>query len=140
MSEKLNTIVGKQNDFATRFMGGGTIPIGSSGTPVTVTPPPGQRVRLTHLSTTAGVSQTGIRVSFGGSIVRSGTVNGEDPEGTGGVSSTFSIGSYQAYPAGLPPSHNYMQWTGDTDEALTLTKYDAGATAQTVYYGYQLGE
>ena len=136
MSEKLNTIVGKQNDFATRFMGGGTISIG--GTIVTLTPPTGQRVRLTHLSTAAGNVEAGIRVIFGSTIVILGGVNGGNPSRTGNL--YYSVGSYQPYAVGDPPMQNWEYFTGDTDEALIIEQQFGVPTLNLIYYGYQFGE
>lgn len=135
MSEKLDTIVGKQNDFATRFMGGGSISIGSGGSLVTLAPPNGQRVRLTHLSTATGASQSGISVLFDAEVVISeDVINGDTPS-----ASSISVGSYQDYAAGAPPNGNYLFWTGKVDEAITIVK-NAGNTTQIVYYGYEFGE
>ena len=133
MSDKLNTIVGKQNDFATRFMGGGTIAIGDVG--VTLTPPAGQRVRLTHLSTAAGTSESNMNVTFGSTVVLSAhEIDGENPSGSGS-----SVGSYQDYAAGNPPNRNYSFWTGGVDEPLGINK-NTGNTTAIIYYGYEFGE
>ena len=136
MSEKLNSIVGKQNDFATRAMGGGVIPIGSAGNSIilTLTPLSGQRVRLTHLSTVSAVGQGAITVSIGSSdILTSATIVGD---GLGGS----SVGSYQPYTAGVPPYGNYRYFTGGVGEALTIRTTTASTTSQIIYYGYQYGE
>tara|TARA_R110000764_G_scaffold28039_3_gene66016 strand:+ start:1232 stop:1651 length:420 start_codon:yes stop_codon:yes gene_type:complete len=139
MSEKLNSIVGAPSDFATRFMGGDTIPtISTSSTPLTLTPPPGQRVRLTHLSTNAGEFMGGMSVLFDGVTVFAGTINGPAPQGAG--TSSFSIGKYQPYAAGAPPAGNYKLWTGAVDEVLTLVKDGGANPSRPVNYGYQFGE
>ena len=134
MSEKLNTIVGKQNDFATRLIGGGSISSGVINTILTLTPPAGQRVRLTHLSTASGTNQLSISITIGGvTVIAFGSVNGSDPS-LGG----FSIGSYQPYAAGNPPNGNYKYFTGATDEVLNIIS--SNVTTTTIYYGYQFGE
>ena len=135
MSEKLSTIVGKENDFATRLMDGGSIATGVTGTILTLTPPSGQRVRLTHLSTTAGTSQSGVSVLFAAETVVSEDVIDGDVPSAGSV----SVGSYQDYTAGAPTRGNYLFWTGGANEVLTIVK-NAGNTSQTIYYGYQFGE
>ena len=139
MSEKLNTIAGKQNDFATRFMGGGTISIGSNGDMLELTPPAGQKVRLTHLSTedNAGANESNISVIFGSeTVINQDVLSGHQP-----TVGQFSIGSYQPYTYVNPasPSGNYEWFTGDTDEVLVINK-SLGNTLSTIYYGYEYGE
>ena len=137
MSEKLNTIVGKQNDFATRLMGGGSRPALSSGALLTLTPPRGQRVRLTHLSTQSGAVQANISITIGGVTIFSGVaIEGDNPDAQ---VSKLTIGSFQDYPVGFPPSGNHAWFTGGRDEVLIINK---GTTAQNaiLYYGYQFGE
>lgn len=138
MSEKLNTIVGKQNDFATRLMGGGSVVSGAgAGTKLTLTPPAGQRVRLTHLSTGAAIFLGDMSVKFGSTTVYTGNIFGSTPDG--GASVSFSVGSYQPYVGASPPAGNYEWWTGEVDEVFTLVKNGADPS-QTFYYGYQFGE
>ena len=138
MSEKLNTIVGKQNDFATRLMGGGAVVSGAgAGTKLTLTPPSGQRVRLTHLSTATGVFLGDVSVIFGSTTVYTGNIFGSTPDG--GASVLFSVGSYQPYVGASPPAGNYEWWTGEVDEVFTLVKNGIDPS-QTFYYGYQFGE
>ena len=135
MSEILSSIVGKQNDFATRAMGGGTTSSTGDGTPIlTLTPPTGQRVRLTHLSTTAGTNRPSIKLRFGSlDITPTYTLDGDDP------SSNFTVGSYQDYSAGNPPSGNFEFFTGDTDEVFYIISTAISGTG-TIYYGYEFGE
>ena len=137
MSDKLSAIIKTGGDFITRAAAGGTIAIGATGgaTILTLTPPTGQRVRLTHLSTTAGANQVGISVLIGAETVISELdLDGDTPN----TATKFSIGSYQAYGAAAPPLANYRQFTGKVDEALTITK-NAGNTVSTIYYGYEYG-
>ena len=134
MSEKLSAIVKTGGDFITRAAAGGTIAIGTTGATI-LTPPSGQRVRLTHLSTTAGANQVGISVTLGSDVVITELdLDGDSPNTT----AKFSVGSYQAYGAAAPPLANYSQFTGKVDEALTITK-NAGNTVSTIYYGYEYG-
>ena len=135
MSESLSSIVKSGGDFITRFAGGGTISSGNTGTLVTLTPPAGQRVRLTHLSTTEGVEQAGISVLIGSeTIIDKLDLNGARPLNA----TKFSVGSYQPYPISTPPVTNYHQFTGKVGEALVILK-NAGNTVPILYYGYEFG-
>ena len=135
MSALLSTIVKNGGDFITRSASGGTIGAGVTGTILTLTPPAGQRVRLTHLSTTAGANQVGISVLIGAStLISELDLDGDSPNTT----AKFSVGNYQSYAAGTPPVSNFHQFTGKTDEALTIVK-NAGNTTVTIYYGYEYG-
>lgn len=137
MSETLNSIVGKRNDFATRAIGGGTVSSGASGVILTLTPPTGQRVRLTHLSTTDNVfaSEGVISVFFDSvKVVNQVTLYGYEP-----TFGSFSVGSFQDYAAANPPIGNFKYFTGAVDEVLTVDKA-IGNTTFDVYYGYEFGE
>ena len=134
MSATLSTIVKTGGDFVTRAAAGGTIAIGTTGATI-ITPPSGQRVRLTHLSTTAGANQVGISVTLGSDVVITELdLDGDSPN----TVAKFSVGNYQAYGAAAPPMSNYHQFTGKVDEALAITK-NAGNTTATIYYGYEFG-
>ena len=135
MSETLSAIVKTGGDFITRAASGGSIAPGVTGTLTTFTPPAGQRVRLTHLSTTAGANQTGISVTIGSETV----INALDLDGdTPNTAAKFSVGNYQPYGAAAPPMSNYRQFTGKVDEAIAIVK-NAGNTTATIYYGYEFG-
>ena len=134
MSNKLNTIVGKQNDFATRFMGGGTVTTAGAGDILTLTPPSGQRVRLSHLSTAAGTTRPSLKLRFDAlEITITFTLDGDDP------SSSWTVGSYQEYSVGNPPSGNHEFFTGAVDESFIIQS-TSGASSGTIYYGYEYGE
>ncbi len=138
MSDKLSLIVESGGDFITRSASGGTISSGVTGTILTKTPPTGQRVRLTHLSTTAGTDQLGVSVLFGDVVVvDEDRLSGDNPQASGDY---FSIGRFQAYGAALSrsPSKNFHQFTGKTRQSLTIVK-DTGNTATDIYYGYEFG-
>ena len=141
MSETLSYIAGKSRIFATRLMGGGTTADVSVSDIVTLTPPAGQRVRLTHLSTgSGGAVRFYISVLFGSTEVLSNkNISGEQPFSGSGLSDKYSVGSYQDYAAGLPPNQNYEYFTGDVDEALIIRVNQAGGS-NTLYYGYEYGE
>jgi len=137
MSATLSTIIETGGDFITRAAAGGTIAASSpTGVILTLDPPAGQRVRLTHLSTSAaGSAQVGITVLFGSdTVIDAQELDGDTPN----QATKFSIGNYQAYAAGAPPFTNYHQFTGKTDETLTIVK-NTGATIATIYYGYEYG-
>ena len=135
MSENLGSIIKKGGDFITRFASGGVVASGATGTLRTLTPPTGQRVRLTHLSTTAGANQVGISVTLGvETVIDELDLDGDSPN----VDTKFSVGNYQPYAASLPPYGNYHQFTGKTDEALVILK-NAGNTTVAIYYGYEFG-
>ena len=135
MSDKHNTIVEAGGDFITRAASGGTISTGATGTILTLTPPTGQRVRLTHLSVTAGPAQSGISVLLGAAtVIDELTLDGDTPNTT----ANFSVGKYQPYAAGAPPMSNFPQFTGKVDEALIILK-NAGNTSIDLYYGYEFG-
>tara|TARA_R110000787_G_scaffold30833_1_gene82335 strand:- start:3 stop:404 length:402 start_codon:yes stop_codon:yes gene_type:complete len=133
MSEKLISIVGAPSDFATRFMGGGTF-VSPNVLNIVLTPPDGQRVRLTHLSTSGANEVSGVSIDIGAAnVVVSKTLSG----GTPLLASKFSVGSYQDYAAGTPPSGNYTYFTGGINEIMTIS---GGTLSTTVYYGYEFGE
>jgi len=141
LSETLSSITGKANDFATRFMGGGSTSI-TGGVPaiITITPPTDQRVRMTHLSVAAGSERRNISLFIGNEEVLSrimliGGLSG----GAGTWGDIASIGSYQPYAVGDPPNGNYDYFTGDTNEVVTIFADDSTQTA-TIYYGYEFGE
>jgi len=136
MSELLGSIVGGGGAFASRAANADIISAGVTGTILTLTPPDGQRVKLTHLSTDVAVEQSGISVVFGTTTVVSEKIlAGGQPRGP----LRFSVGTFQAYAAGAPPNGNYPAMTGKINEVLTITK-NAGNTAQDIYYGYEYGE
>ena len=113
----------------------GTISAGVTGDILTITPPPGRRVRVTHLSTPPGASQAGISMGLGSeTIVSEVAINGDAPS-----AGAVSVGEYQEYTAGAPPSGNYPFWTGAANEVAVISK-NAGNTTQTIYYGYEFGE
>lgn len=127
----------KRGEFVSIGAGSGQISIGSSGDILTVTPPSGQKVRLTHLSTGAGFEQVGISILFGAvTVLSEKLISGPVPDSS---TDRYSIGEYQPYAAGNPPSGNHLYITGKTDEALTINK-NAGNTAVTIYYAYEFGE
>ena len=135
MSETLSAIVKTGGDFITRAASGGVIATGNTGTLVTLTPPTGQRVRLTHLSTTAGTNQSGVSVNIGTkTVIDQLDLDGDSPTAT----VKFSVGNYQAYAAGTPPVSNFHKFTGGKNEDIVISK-NTGNTTTSIYYGYEFG-
>ena len=137
MSTLLGAVMGGGGDFIPRSVGSGVIASGTSSASalLTLTPPSGQRVRLTHLSTQAGSVQTGISVDFGAAtVIGNDAISGATPN-----SGSRSVGSFQAYAAGTPPQGNTIYLTGKLDESVVIT-LGAGSTTSIIYYGYEYGE
>ena len=125
-----------RGEFVSLFADGAVISSGASGTLATLTPPSGQRVRLTHLSTTSPTIQINITVRFDAiDLVTAKSVQGDSPQ----APAEFSIGSYQPYTAGLPPSGNHKHITGKIDEVLYII-LTTSTTAVDLYYAYEFGE
>ena len=140
MSKLLSSIAGGGSDFSTRFASSGVINSGVTGTILTLTPPAGQRVRLTALSQTAASEQAGISVLFDATVIISeARLRSGAPEGTNGATKDFAVGPYFDYAGILPPVGKFQHFTGKADEVLTVTK-NTGNTAANIYYGYEFGE
>ena len=136
MSVKINAVMGTTGIFTARSISGGKILAGASGDIISLTPPVGQRVKLTHLSTVAGDVESNMTVTIGTTDVTGVVaIDGNSPTGAG----VITIGSYQAYPAGNPPATNFLQLTGKVNEVVKVTK-NAGNTSFDVFYGYEFGE
>jgi hypothetical protein len=101
----------------------------SSTMSVSLTPPTGQRVKLTGLSTN-GVVNTGLTISIAGSVVVSDSFsNGSD--------STFTIGSNTAYTGTLPPYKQIESLEGGIDEVVWIQAPTLNTSA---YYSYEYGD
>ena len=123
----------KRGEFVTDSVGNGSFtPPNAVG--LVVTPPPGQRVRLTHLSVDVSGSEANITVAFGSTNVLTNVTIW----GASATNGTYSIGKYQPYPVGQPPWGNHTYITGKTDEPLTITK--VSPLSYTLYYSYEFGE
>ena len=134
----INSLPIKNGEFSALSAVSGIIASGVTGDILTVTPPAGQRVRLTHLSTGAGFDQNGISILFGTTTVLSEKfISGPAPDI--GAQERFSIGKYQPYAAGIPPNGNHPFITGKVDEALVINK-NSGNTTRDIYYAYEFGE
>jgi hypothetical protein len=140
MSELLSSITGGGDGFAVRLASSGFIAAGVTGTILTITPPAGQKVRLTALSQEAAYEQAGISIFFDAEeVISEARLRSAAPEGTNGATKDFSVGPYFDWAGTLPPVSNFQHLTGRQDEVLTIVK-NAGNTIQNIYYGYQLGE
>ena len=128
----------KRGEFVALFAGSGVVANNSPiGNLVTLTPPPGQRVRVTNLSTIPNVGIpliSQVQLTFGTTEVFDGGISGSDPDRVGRV----SIGSYQDYPAGDPPLGNHKHITGKINEVFTVDT--TKITEQALYYAYEFGE
>jgi hypothetical protein len=136
MSEILESVIqGVTSALVARSVGDGVINSGATGNILTLTPPAGQRVRLTHLSTSSAAGNSGgIIISIGGVDINTVIdINGAAPD------LGMSIGAYHNYAAGNPPSKNFKSITGGEDEVLII-RMSAGASAKNIYYGYIFGE
>lgn len=106
----------------------GTVPTTSLGLSIGLTPPAGQRVILTGLSTN-GVINTGITITVGGNTVYTGSfANGSD--------STFTVGSNTSYTGTTPPYKQIESIEGGTDETITIVSAN---TVTKTFYSYSFG-
>jgi len=114
-----------------------TITSGASGTMVTLSPPSGQKVRLTALGMVATTTETGITVQVN-------SVDAVDSKVLVGTNATTANGFLIApgIPNGIGASEvgsAYPPIVGGIDEDITIIK-DTGSTAADIIYGYQFGE
>ncbi|MFK5949862.1 MAG: hypothetical protein QM500_13955 [Methylococcales bacterium] len=138
MSELLSSVITSGGDFITRTIGDGTIiSAGTSGLVLTLTPPAGQRVRITYLSTKVGESRSNVNIAFGGNNI--GSIIDIGDGNTGGVSTRTSIGGNPVNSGSSLPFNNYRFMTGGKNESFTLSVTSALAIGQ-VSYGYEFGE
>ena len=125
----------KRDEFIVLSAGGGTINAGTAaGAILTLTPPSGQRVRVTNLSGAAGTTIANLTLTFGATNLITGSVEGQFPISA----SQFSIGSFQPYVGAVPPLGNHKYITGKTDEDFIITA--SALTGATLYYAYEFGE
>ncbi|MFK5949861.1 MAG: hypothetical protein QM500_13950 [Methylococcales bacterium] len=136
MSEKLSSVIGGRSDFITRDKGSGNIITGTSGLVLTLTPPIGQRVRITYLSTSVGATQVGVILAFGGVNLSASLTIDDGTTGTGVTS--MSIGGIPVNSSTNPPRKAKRYITGGKDEAFTVS-YSASGT-NSVFYGFEFGE
>lgn len=103
------------------------VAIGSSGTLVTLTPPQGQYVLLSFLTSTVAV-EAGITIN-----ISSNSIASSIPLGNG---TSFNFGSVII---GNYGSASTQSIRGGINETLTIVK-DTGTTVNTLYYAYSFLE
>ena len=126
-SELLSSVTGGGGGFTTKFASGGLqVSTGATGTYITITPPSGQKVRLTLLTASAGVTTNLITVAVGGVDV----IIGQRLRAGGQASQVgyISIGEEN-------PQQSYI--TGEANEVFEIST-DV-ATTQGTDYTYQFG-
>ena len=121
-----------EGGFATKFISGTTlISSGSSGTLLTITPPSGQKVRITYLTMATVTTQPNINLRIGGVNVATGiTLRHRDGGFDNGDANFFKIGGRDA-----PLS--YLE--GESDEAIDIV-LTTGTTAAEIQVMYMYGE
>lgn len=140
MSDLLGSLFDPGTEFLPRTFIDESQGTGVTGDLFIITPPTGQKVRLTHLSTGVGLEEAGITISFGAvDILTNGIINGSDPKATNAAGKYISIGSYFSFAGATPPAGNFQNVTGGANEALKINK-SGGNTANVIYYSYELGE
>lgn len=136
MSETLGSVSpGLTAALITRFIGNGVVNAGATGNILMLTPPNGQRVRITNLCTDALAAggSGNIIISIGGVDITSAIeINGAEPD------LGMSVGAYHDYAAGNPPNKNFKTITGDTDEEIVI-RMSSGSLTRKIYYGYIFG-
>ena len=139
MSESLSSIASSGKfAFTTRLISTGIVAAGTTlGDILIITPPSGQRVRLTHISTGAGLSESSISITIGANlVVDSKIISGSEPRNP-----RYSLGSYAPYTYvnPNPPQGNSVSIIGAMDESVTISKAGSN-TVNDLYYAYELGE
>lgn len=126
----------KRGEFVAQFAGSGTVASSTpGGTILTITPPSGQRVRVTNLSTDTSGIITNATLSFDSlDILTSISISGQAPNS--GL--RYSIGNYQPYGVGAPPVGNHKFITGKIGEAFIVST--TSTTSGVLYYAYEFGE
>ena len=130
-SETLSSIVGGGGLFVAKTITGTLIIApGATGLLATITPPSGQRVKLTGLSADGASPQSGISVAFGGADI----ITEKSLEG---LTSATPLQSVDEFKIGHGTS-NHTFIIGEVDAAVTITK-DSGNTVQGILYAYEFG-
>ncbi len=138
MTDKtLSSLIGGGGGFVvTSHSGSQQIAPGSSGTILTLTPPIGERIRLTVFSPAATTTVTDLQLNVNGAQLCTGTCSG----------ATSLVGSWCVNGVGVSSaSVSNQNWAGyipevlgGVDEVITVVATGAN-TASTIYYGYQTG-
>lgn len=125
-------------EFIPTFTSGTTIlNSGASGNIITLTPPAGERVRLTALSTLGAVQEADITVQVAGvDAVTSKELGGSNLS----VANRFIISNVGDPDIGTADLAGvFPPITGKTDVVITVVK-DSGSTIQALNYGFQFGK
>lgn len=131
-SELLSSVTGGGGGSVSKFVSGMlTIGSGVSGDIITLTPPAGQRVKLTHLS--ASAPESGMTVQINAiDVLTSMQIN---------TAQGYAVGSYTlgvvAGTSTLPSVTSPI--TGNVGEVLVIQK-DTGNTGSTIRYMYSFEE
>lgn len=126
--KKLSQVIGGNGGFLPKFASGMiNVPPGATGTYITLTPPAGQRVRLTGFG--AQTLQTNLTtISIGGNPVATDVLIEATSGNVNGINE-FLIGWGNAV-------HPYLD--GDTDQAMEISTNVA--TSSAINYTYEFGE
>lgn len=141
MSVLLSSIMGGSG-FTARGIFGGVSGAGVS-TVVSVTPPTGQRVKLTRLETMDPTSRQGnVRVTFGGvDIFNSSAISVLDNYATSTVANCFSVGYIkEGASTTLSPNRAVREVLGKVNETMVIDLTFAQVTTYNIAYGYSIGE
>lgn len=106
-----------------------TIASGQTGLLATITPPSGQKVRITNMAVVAiSQLQSGISIAINGAdVITEKSIIADQL--ISDFTNRFGIG-------GSSGSHHVIE--GQTDEPITITK-NAGNTTQAIYYSFEFG-
>ena len=138
MSEVLGSVIGGSGEFTARSVGTGVAAIGVT-TLVTVTPPAGQRVKLTYLQVSSSSSvETGIFIAFGAVTVYSGDLGIGITPTNASTEGAFSVGYIPVASGTRAPRATHRYLLGKKNEAMVITK--SGTTISEISYGYEVGE
>ncbi len=138
MTIKLNDFGGSGASFIPTYHSGlQEIAVGQSGTILTLTPPTGERVRMTMFSPEYGRTVEDLQLNLDGSQICVGDCTSECVatgdwcvSAPGAANDTPQNGFFSGYIPGL---------MGGVDEVITVVVTGVD-TAQLLYYGYQTGE
>lgn len=129
----LKIVYGSGGNIKASFLSGGlSIPSGSSGVLLTITPPAGKVVVLTALAAPAGVAEPNIKITANGTDIFTGGISG-NAQG-GGVSVGYSMGASTG--SGAP---NVVVPPIVSTTAIVIEK-TTGSTASILWYSYMFGE
>ena len=128
----LSTLVGSDEGFvANSYSTPISVASGVTGDIFVITPPAGERVRLTGLSPSAG-QENGVSLTIGSKSF----VTAKNLSSSPSVANSFAVGPTSV--AGGSGVGLVVSVVGLKDEVFTLSK-DTGSTTQTILYAYEFG-